>query len=782
MAAGNRGKKGAGNAAGATLLAGVLLCASFAGPALAQNAEIGGLTAEIPADAKMLLTASQLVYDRDRQTIVALGGVQINYGGYKLVARKVEYDQKSGKMTAFGEIEFVEPSGNRMYADKLNVSDDFANGFIQSLRIETTDNTRLAAESAERVNTDEMILTKGVYTACEPCKDHPERPPLWQIKAEKVIENGKTHTIRMESARFELFGAPIAYIPVLELPDHTVKRKSGFLFPEMSTSENLGFGLSVPYYYVISPSMDATVTAKAYSSQGLLMSSEFRQQLENGSHTLTIAGIKQMHRTSFDAGTSDAMATTRAMVSSKGEFKINPRWTFGWDVMAQTDNNFARTYSLLGNDDLIHANQVYLTGLGQRNSLDIRSFYFDVQDADPKNAAEHRQAIVHPVVDYRYFHPTPVAGGQLSATVNMTSITRTSADHTTILRGTPVFERFNGLGGNSNRLTTEVEWKRTFVAPGGLVLTPLLAVRGDGYALDVNSPLAYGGSFYNGSSTTRSMVTAGLEVRYPILVTTDNSSHIFEPIAQIYARPDEQLAGALPNEDSQSFVFDATNLFERDKFSGFDRIEGGTRANIGIRYTGTFDNGFTARSIIGQSFQLAGQNSFATTDLVNVGANSGLQHDQSDYVGMAGIEMPNGISLAWSERLDQKSFKVNRTDATIGFHNDRLETGLTYTQIAAQPKYGFPTSNDEIQAMSTVKIKDEWAVFGSITWDINNSVLSRKGIGFTYDDSCTVFTMAFEQNRDPGGTSASDWQIGARLSFRTLGDIKAGDTTLSGFQ
>ena len=50
----------------------------------------------------------------------------------------------------------------------------------------------------------------------------------------------------------------------------------------------------------------------------------------------------------------------------------------------------------------------------------------------------------------------------------------------------------------------------------------------------------------------------------------------------------------IPNEDAQSFVFDATTLFERDKFSGYDRIEGGTRANIGLRYTGTFDNGWTA--------------------------------------------------------------------------------------------------------------------------------------------------------------------------------------------
>ncbi|MGO7704583.1 LPS assembly protein LptD, partial [Rhizobium ruizarguesonis] len=85
-------------------------------------------------------------------------------------------------------------------------------------------------------------------------------------------------------------------------------------------------------------------------------------------------------------------------------------------------------------------------------------------------------------------------------------------------------------------------------------------------------------------------------------------------------RPDEQLAGRLPNEDAQIFVFDATSLFDRDKFSGYDRVEGGTRANVGIHYTGTFDSGYKLHGIFGQSYKIAGQNSFATDDLVNVGA------------------------------------------------------------------------------------------------------------------------------------------------------------------
>lgn len=777
MAAGNRRVTGvfSGVLLSAVAACGLLLPAIE--PAFAQTAVEEVVPRPTP-DAKLLLTSSELIYDQDNKKIIAVGGVQINYGGYRLVAKRVEYDQTTGRMMAIGDIELIEPNGNRIYGDKVDVTDDFANGFVEALRIETTDNTRLAAASGERVNAEVMILNKGVYTACEPCKERPEKPPLWQIKAERVIQDGKTHTVRLEQARFELFGAPIAFIPVLEVPDPTVKRKSGFLFPRMSTEENLGFGLAVPYYQTLGPHMDATLTATGYTNQGLMLEAEFRQRFRLGLHTLRVAGIHQLNPGAFTNDTSDAKVDQRGMIQSKADFRINPRWSFGWDVMVQSDNNFARTYSLDGLDDPVHTNQTYLTGLGHRNSFDLRSYKFDVQDADPNDRAEKQQAVVHPVFDYTYYHPDSVLGGQLTITKNFTSLSRTTTDRTKFVEGIRVEDRFPGLEGNFNRFSTEAEWKRTFILPVGLVLTPLVAARGDGLQVNMSDPSAtYPGHYHDGDTATRSMLTAGLEARYPILMTTDNSSHILEPIGQIFARPDEQLAGALPNEDAQSFVFDASNLFSRDKFSGFDRIEGGTRANLGMRYTGTFDAGYTLRSVFGQSYQLDGKNSFASHDLVYAGADSGLETARSDYVGAMGVEMPTGVSLALGGRLDEKTLDVRRTDATVAYNSNWLQTEVTYSQIAAQPLYGYPTDNDEVQSTGGIKFERNWTLYGAATWDMDDNILSRRGIGVAYDDSCTVFALAFTQTKDLADTTANDWQIGARLSFRTLGDVKVGDTS-----
>ncbi len=758
------------------LLTGVAVCAlSLSAPvvhAQSLSAPASGSEA-MPEDAKLLLAANELLYDRDAERVVASGAVQINYNGYQMVARQVTYDQKSGRVTAAGNIELVEPTGNRIYAESLDVTDNFSDGFLKSLRVETNDNTRLVAETGERVGGTQMILHKGVYTACLPCADNPSRPPIWQVKAERVIQDGKKHTVRLEKARFELFGHSLVTLPFIEVPDNTVKRKSGFLFPEFRSGENVGFGISVPYYIAIAPDRDATVTATGFTKQGLLLEGEVRQRFEKGEANLRIAGISQMDSEAFTANTSDSAQDVRGLIASKGDFKINPRWSFGWDVMFQSDNNFARTYAIQGLNASTNTNTVYLTGKGDRNFFDMRGYYFDVQDADVNNTAEEKQATVLPVIDYSYYAPELVAGGQLSGTMNFTSLSRFS-EEAVDNDGIAGNDLYRGLKGNMNRLSGELEWERTIDGPGGLQITPLLAARGDVFGLAMDAPSDYS-NYTSDDAPTRYMLTAGVEMRYPWLVTMGNSTHIIEPIAQIYARNDEQLAGQLPNEDAQSLVFDASNLFSRNKFSGFDRVEGGTRANVGLRYSGSLDNGIGLRAVMGQSYHLAGLNSYATDDLLAVGSDSGLETDVSDFVASAGIELPMGLSLSTGVRLDEKTLELRRTDVNATYANDRLSTSLTYTQVEARPDYSFDEENETVSASSTLKLDQSWSVFGSLNYDIDSNAFNRRSVGISYADECTTFSVFYSDKTDPDDETANDWTIGGRLVFRTLGEVKLSD-------
>ena len=225
------------------------------------------------------------------------------------------------------------------------------------------------------------------------------------------------------------------------------------------------------------------------------------------------------------------------------------------------------------------------------------------------------------------------------------------------------------------------------------------------------------------------MATAGMELRWPVLFPASNVSHVLEPMAQVFARDRRALRHGrlgIPNEDAQSFVFDATTLFERDKFSGYDRIEGGTRANVGLRYSGSFGNGWTTNALFGQSYHLAGENSFASPDLVNVGAYSGLETDTSDYVGLVGFATPIGLSASASAGASTSRprscagpkprpatrpsvFGSRRTTPS-----SRRSRSTASARIATSLSFGAST-----------QLHENWRAFGSGTYDFENAVLVK---------------------------------------------------------
>ncbi|HEY6631671.1 MAG TPA: LPS-assembly protein LptD, partial [Rhizobiaceae bacterium] len=577
---------------------------------------------EIPAGSEMLLEADTLIYDNNDDTVTASGGVRIDYGGNKLVANRVTYDRGSRRLIASGDVQIVDSEGTTIYSDQVDVTDDFGDGFVNALRVQTVDKTYFAAESGERRGGFLTTFNNGVYTACEPCEEKPDKAPPWRIKAKKIIWNQQTKTVRFENSSFEFFGLPLGNFPSFEIADPTVKRKSGFLFPGISFKSDLGVGVSIPYYFALSPTYDLTVTGTGYTEQGFLGEAEWRQRFNNGEYSVTIAGIHQANPDAFDPNTVDSGPDGdpnefRAMMGTQGRFAINSRWDFGWNVLVQTDKNFSRTYDIDGYNDFVYRSEVFLTGLDDRNYFDLRAMKFSVQEQTLDNdangneqfaARDDEQPWVLPNLDYTYIPDQPVFGGELKFDVNARVITRNKLDYTLSDRSDPITDNVktvNGITDSSSRLTAEAEWKRSFISDGGLVMTPLLAFQAD--TTQANYSAASVNAIENMASNPdigvltdirsayqRLLATAGLELRFPLLFAAQNSSHVVEPMAQLFARNDEPFSETLgiPNEDAQSFVFDATSLFERDKFSGYDRIEGGTRANVGFRYSGIFGNGW----------------------------------------------------------------------------------------------------------------------------------------------------------------------------------------------
>lgn len=776
----------------AFLLAGTAVCGlGFAGAsAYAQSTLPTDIAA--PEGAQMFLEADTVTYDSDSSIVTASGGVQIDYGSYKLVARQVVYDQKTRRLLASGDVELQQPDGNKVYADTIDITDDFRDGFVKALRIEAPDNTRFAATEAVRRDGSVTTFQQGVYTACEACRAHPERAPLWQVKARKIVWDQTEKEIRYYGARFEFFGAPIAYLPYFQSPDPTVKRKSGFLTPAFRSSEELGYGLRVPYFIALSDDKDVTVAGTYYTKQGFLAEAEYRQAVSNGFFTLQTAGIIQQDPDAFaDENTSfsdrpDFVNTDRGMIGTTGRFALTDRWTFGWDILLQSDENFSATYDIANFGSTLHTSEIYLTGLGDQSYFDLRGQKFEYQSINPNQS--DTQPLVAPAFDYERIEQEALLGGEVKLDVNVASLYREEESLTRICDPSTIREvdgrttcgrlrtdivRHNGLEGDYTRGTAQAAWSDTYALSSGLVLSPTASLRGDLFATDMETDLIGGfiGALTRDDSGARGMATAAIEARYPYLIDTANASHVIEPIGQLVVRPDETQIGFLPNEDAQSLVFNTGNLFQLDKFSGYDRIEGGSRANVGLRYAGALDSGYTIDAVVGQSYHLSGINSFAQTDLALVGFDSGLETDRSDYVTSLAFGTPIGLEFGAQGRFDEIDYALRRSDVYGSYSSGPASAQITYTDIAAQPTYGSISDRSQVTASGSLKFTENWTASGALGYDVENSAVVEKKFGIGYADECFSLLVSYSDTIDRYTQESNSKTLMFQVGLRTISDF-----------
>ncbi|MCC6888855.1 MAG: LPS-assembly protein LptD [Hyphomicrobiales bacterium] len=743
---------------------------------------------------QMLVRANEINYDHTNDRVAAVGNVQIYYSGATLEADRVIYDQKTKRLHAEGNVKLSEANGRVTYGEIINLSDDLRDGFVDSLRLETPEQTRMAASRADRTGGNITVLQAGVYTACEACADDPRKPPKWQVKAARIIHHQGEQTIYFEDARLEFFGVPLAYVPFFSAPDPTAKRKTGVLIPTWSTNSRFGVAVTVPYYIALAPNYDFTFTPKLTSRQGPLLQGEWRHRLMNGAYTVRASGIFQLDKDAY-AGTP-GQREWRGDINSTGQFRINDRWVYGWDGTIISDKSYYQDYGFyrFASTDLLRstpdyvASQAYLQGRGERSFFDLRAIYFyGFTSADDQKQIP----IVHPVANHEYVFGTPVLGGETSIRSNLTSLSRqspafeaitaaaatgqlctlTSADSQArtaancIMRGTPTAY---------TRASTDLQWRRTIVDSYGQMFTPFMSARADAASVDI-SPAPGVSNFVMPGQTefARFMPTAGIEYRFPFISVQSWGTQTIAPIAQVMLRPNETRIGSLPNEDSQSFVFDASNLFRHNKFAGWDRVEGGSRANVGAEYTAQFHQGGYLNVMVGQSYHLFGQNSFAVASPTNTGLDSGLDKARSDYVARVTYQPNAQLSLSSRFRLDEGDFTLQRSEYEAAFNFERWSTSIMYGYYAAQPAIGFLDSREGVVSTARFKVSPNWQTFGGVRYDLKSNQVNETQIGMGYVDDCLILALNYITEYRYSTTDAHNHTVMLQFSLRTLGGTSA---------
>jgi LPS-assembly protein len=746
-------------------------------------------------DGQMLVQANEVDYDYNNSRVSAVGNVQLFYNGTSVEADKVIYDQKTKRLHAEGNIRMTDVDGKITYADVIDLSDDYRDGFVDSLHVDTADATRMAATRADRSNGNYTVFENGVYTACAPCKDDPKKPPLWQVKAVRIIHDQIDKMLYFENAQLEFFGVPMAYLPYFSAPDPTVKRKSGFLTPGFIDSSGVGIGVEIPYYWAIAPDYDATFNPRFMTQQGVLLQGEFRQRLMDGSYQIRAYGIDQLDPGAFAGQPGDKQF--RGGVETKGEFALNDKWVWGWEGVALSDFTLLSDYRLSVYKDAFSSfltlpteapSQLYLTGVGNRSYFDARAIYYLSLSGN-----QSQVPVVWPVVDYANVINRSILGGEVSYKTNFTNLTRSNAvfDPTTVTsaaNGSCVLNSadtaqsiarpnclLRGMPGTYTRFSGEVDWRRSFTDPAGEIWTPFASVRADAINADIsNQPGVSNFLPVGDTQALRVMPTVGLEYRYPFINVQPWGTTTLTPIAQVIIRPNETYAGKLPNEDSQSMVFDTSNLFEVDKFSGYDRVEGGGRANAGVQATTQFDRGGSITAVFGQSYQLFGMNSYAVQDVTNTGVDSGLQTPKSDYVASLAYSPNRTYTISTRARFDQATGNIERFEAEAAANFDRWSVSVLYGDYAAQPDIGYLTRREGILVSGSVKVATNWVATGAARWDLVANQINQYVVGAGYVDDCFVLAANYVTTfsyATPTSPPVLGHAFMLQIGLRTIGNV-----------
>ena len=219
--------------------------------------------------------------EEGKRILTYTGNVDVHYGVYRLQANKVILYEAEDKLVAEGSVVFDHGDDQRITGaravwnlkTKLGTFED-STGFTN----QTNDGTVIyfTAEKVERTALDEIVVTKGKFTACE------EAVPKWSFTADSArIKINKR--IKLKNAKFRVKDVPIIPVPFASLPIEQRDRQSGFLTPTFGFSGNKGFRLSGAYFQTLGRSADVTIRGDLYTQRGIGYGLDFRTRANSRS-------------------------------------------------------------------------------------------------------------------------------------------------------------------------------------------------------------------------------------------------------------------------------------------------------------------------------------------------------------------------------------------------------------------------------------------------------------------------------------------------------------------
>ncbi len=705
---------------------------------------------DVPVD----LEAETLINDEENQIVTASGSVEMVQNGRILKADQVSYNLRTDQVKASGNVVVSEADGTTYFADDIELTQDMKDGFVQGLRILLNDGSRFTAMEGTRTGGTVVILKKATYTPCEPCKEDPENPPLWQLRADKITHDETEKRISYRDAWFEFAGVPLLYTPYFSHPDGSEKQKSGFLMPTAGYDSELGASYQQEYYWALAPDKDVTVGAIVPTNVNPVALAEYRQRFDNARIQFNGSATISDHADRVNGRSRTIHDEARGHLFGEGQWDMNENWRSGMKVAVASDDQYLRQYNF-DSDDVLE-NELYAERFSGRNYMVGRMMAF--QDVRISRRQVDQPAVLPEVVASFYGAPNDTLGGRWNATMSALGLYR------------------DGSGQDVARGSAEVGWQRRYITGFGLVNKLDALIRGDVYNVQSRDETLSNPND-DQSTQTRGFAQANWETSYPFVKRLETSQITVAPVVSFTAgtNVDYDENQGIPNEDSQDFTLDASNIFESNRFPGYDRIEDRSHVTYGIRTGWYGDNGYRGELYFGQSHRV-------DEDDNPFNEGSGLSGQDSDYVGQLSLTLAEYLTLDYRTQLDNNNMSSQRHDLDGYFSWDPLQLGVRYFYADALSNTDLTEAREQIRPSARLRFYDHWYVSGDVWYDLSDRQdgLRQAGYGIDYDGQCMTFALTAQRTLTDDSTGDSDTEIMLRVGFKNLGEFESSGISLPG--
>ncbi len=642
--------------------------------------------------------------------------VELEYRGQIIRTDIAEYDADQGIFTTPNEVSLASAQGEitGLTAD-FDLLERTAN--FKNAEFTFTDGTRGSADELNFSENGQQSLNNVIFSSC------PKNHTGWQLVAPSIVLDQEQSRGYAQNMRLEFANVPILYLPYFTFPLNN-QRKSGFLIPNISTSDKSGLEISLPYYWNIRSNMDLTATPLFLTDRGIQFQNEFR-------HLSSFSNSRVNYDVLFNDSKRDE---TRTYLNLNNRLEFGENWDIDIDISDVSDEDYFIDFGgSLTNTAITNLNrEIAINYYGQRWTTQALIQDYQVLSPSINNFQEPYQRLP-----------------QISSNASWSNL---------------------GINGLSLNLETELAYFRRRAGTQGLRASayPQLEHRWSNNALSVTSSAGLNLTQYSlennaqidDKSPSRSLPIFNVDAR--LFLERDVAGGVLpqtlEPRVQYTYIPFRDQSD-LPIFDTALPDLTQNQLFSPWRFSGLDRIGDTHQVALGLssRLLGN-ESGQSLRFDLGQIYYLNDRKVSLSGTQIDEQASSLLVGEGFWRINDK-WSLQSGLS--WNSESNQHA---KRNFAFSYTPNERTLLNMGYRSVRG--------SLDQTDIALKYPINDRINLVGRLNYDRLNSVTLDRYWGLEYDTCCwSIRTISRRYISDREGNSDNAFLI--QLELKGLSSVGA---------